>query len=522
MADEKRSWSVPVKLESLPDGKPVIVRVAGQSLILVREGSRVYAFGQRCPHYGMSLESGKICGGQVVCPWHQARFDLNTGRPLSPPGLKLLEVYQVRVVEGMVLVEQRLQTEKVVKVTSNRQIVIAGAGAAGVAAAMTLRRCGFDGQVTVISPESDWPYDRPSLTKDYLLGSASEEKIALFSPEDYQRNGIQFLFGRKVVGVQRGERKILLDNGQALSYEKLILATGGQPRKLGLAGAKMPGVFYLRTKRQALTIREYLPGVNRVVVIGSGFLGLETAASLRKKGLEVYVVTPENFPLGRIFGEHVGKYFLKIHQGKGINFYRQSRVVELISCPQGIAVLVDRGERVEAEMVIVGVGMEVDTSYLEKTGLNEIAGVPVDTRQRTADPDILAAGDLALVPDWLDGGRQRVEHWAEAERQGQEAARSVLELSPGEAGVPFFWTTQYNILFRYVGFSGKFDQVCFRGYPEEGNFLAGYFYQGRIAGCGGVGFQEELMTIRELLASRIPVKPEQFTDSNFDLRTLLP
>lgn len=506
--DEK--WQATVPLETIPEGKPFLLKVGGKTLLTFRQGAHVSVFSCRCPHYGLSLEKALVINQYFFCPWHLAKFDLKTGQVQSPPALTDLESYQVKVEEGMVFVRRSVKAKKAATVKEKPCFVILGAGAAGTAAALELRRCGFDGRIVLVSKETELPYDRPSLTKEYLTGAWTDQDIILKSAKDYQDEGIEIFWGSKVVEIKTSVKKVILQKGGELSYDKLLLATGASPRRLRMKGAELPGFFYLRSRQDAQAIRQWLPGCEKAVVIGSGFLGLEVASSLRKKALKVSVVTPDILPLNHILGKEVGEFFYRLHQSQGVIFYLENRVVSVSGRSRVEAVTLSDGQKVEAELVIAGAGIELELDYARKTELFTDQGVIVDEKQRTSDPDIMAAGDIALVPSSVPGQRLRVEHWAEAQRQGQQAARSMLGLFSGETGVPFFWTRQYNTTLRYVGFTGNFDTAVIRGRFDQNDFLVGYFYQGRPVGFGGVGRTQELVLLGELLRKKVSINKEEF------------
>ncbi|HPP12190.1 MAG TPA: FAD-dependent oxidoreductase, partial [bacterium] len=457
------------------------------------------------------------CQGQTSRSWHLASFEAKTGQRWRPPALAGLETFQVKVENGKVFLRQSSVPKKSIRIDESRCFVVAGAGAAAVAAASQLRQEGYTGRIILVSEETDLPYDRPSLTKAYLLGQRLDEDILLRQAADYEADGMELLPGRSVVRVQRKEKKLILEGGQQLCYEKLLLATGARPRKLSAPGAELPGVFYLRRLAEARVIRQRLAEVRKAVVVGSGFLGLEVAATLREKGIEVHLVTPEVIPLVRILGREAGEYFLKLHRKNGVFFHPECRV-SFSGKNRVEQVHLSNGEKIEADIVVAGVGVEIDLNYLEGTGLATAEGVIVDQRQKTADPDIFAAGDLARMLDPFDGCYRRMEHWAEAQRQGQEAARAMLGLSPGEPWVPFFWTRQYQVTFRYVGYGSKFDTVVTRGYPAAGEFLCGYFLQNRLVAVSGVGKTEDLVWLREILRRKLVVSQSQFASEDFDLK----
>jgi NADPH-dependent 2,4-dienoyl-CoA reductase/sulfur reductase-like enzyme len=353
------------------------------------------------------------------------------------------------------------------------RIVILGAGAAGHCAAETLRREGYRGQLVLIGADSDLPVDRPNLSKDYLAGTAPEEWMPLRPREFFDENRIELVLGARAISVDTGRKQVILEGGRGYGYDRLLLATGADPVRLELPGGDLPHVHYLRTLRHSRAIITTAAKAKHAVVIGSSFIGLEVAASLRARKLEVHVVGPDAVPLAKVMGPELGAFIRKVHEEHGVVFHLGTR-------PRAIdakSVTLDSGERVPAELVVIGVGVRPELSLAEKAGVAVDRGVLVDEYLQTSVADVFAAGDIARWPDRHSGERIRVEHWVVAERQGQTAARNMLGRREKFDAVPFFWSAHYDVGINYVGHAGTWDRIEIEGNFDEHNaavrFIAG-------------------------------------------------
>ena len=465
MADTpKRDLKAGVPLRELPDGAMLVGEVDGDAAVLVRRGEELFAVGAHCTHYHGPLADGLVAGDTVRCPWHHARFDLRTGEALRAPALDPIACWRVERVGDTVFVRERIAarsartTPKVAGAPTS--VVIVGGGAAGLAAAEMLRREGFDGALTMVSADDSPPVDRPNLSKDFLAGSAPDDWIPLRSPEFYADNRIDLRLATRVTALDVNAKRVQLDKGGALDYGALLLATGAEPVRLDIAGAASGHVFYLRTFADTKAIVARAQGAKRALVVGASFIGLEVAASLRTRGLEVHVVGPESMPLERVMGPEVGRVVREIHESHGVVFHLSRTVGRL----DGTRVTLSDATMLEADFVVVGVGVRPAIGLAEKAGIATDRGVSVDAYLETSARGVYAAGDIARWPDPHTREKIRVEHWVVAERQGQAAGRNVLgrQRQPFDA-VPFFWSQHYDVAINYVGHAEKWDAIAIDG-----------------------------------------------------------
>jgi NADPH-dependent 2,4-dienoyl-CoA reductase/sulfur reductase-like enzyme len=335
------------------------------------------------------------------------------------------------------------------------QIVIIGGGAAGFATAEMLRREGFGGRVTIVSADHDPPCDRPNLSKDYLAGTAPEEWIPLRPPEFYAENAIELRLGTTATALDVAGRRVMLSDGQALGFDKLLLATGAEPIRLQVPGAERPRVRTLRSLADSRDLIARSRKGGRAVIVGASFIGLEAAAALRHREVEVHVVAPEARPMERVLGPALGDFVRSLHEAHGIVFHL-GRTLAAIDAGR---VRLDDGAFLDAELVVVGIGVRPRLDLATQAGLAIDRGVLVDEYLETSAPGIFAAGDIARWPDAYSGERLRIEHWVVAERQGQTAARNMLGQRERYTAVPFFWSQHYDVSIDYVGHAASWDAI---------------------------------------------------------------
>ncbi len=484
-------FSAGVPLREIADGAMLAGHVQGKPVLVARRGEELFAVGAHCTHYGAPLADGLLVDDTVRCPWHHACFSLRTGEAVRAPALSAVARWEVQQRDGQVFVTRELTAADGASALPDRapppstpsSVVIVGGGAAGNAAAEMLRREGYAGPVTIISVDAAPPYDRPNLSKDYLAGSASEDWIPLRPTRFYAEHRIDLLLGRRVTALDTRGRHVTLDDGRSLPYGALLLATGAQPVHLPAHFHGGLPVHYLRTLADSRAIIAAAGGAKRVVVLGASFIGLEVAAALRMRGLEVHVVAPDARPLEKVLGAELGAFVQQLHEERGVVFHL-GRTAGQIDTK---AVTLGSGERIIADFVVAGIGVRPNVALAEGAGLRMDHGVVVNEYLETSAPSVYAAGDIASWPDPHTGERIRVEHWVVAERQGQTAARNILGRQVRFDAVPFFWSNHYDVALRYVGHAERWEDVVIDGDLERGDCTASFMSQGRTLAVVTVG-----------------------------------
>lgn len=514
----KNAWHKVATEDQLKDKALFGARIGTRSVVLARSGGRIYALGGKCSHYGAPLEKGRLLEHILTCPWHTARFDIATGQVKAPPALHDLAHYETKVEAGDVYIRKvRAEEPSVPRGKDDRTFLLLGAGAGGLNAALALRKIGFSGRLLMVTAEADLPYDRPSLSKSYMAGEVSRDDLFLETEPLYRRLGIEILKEYRATGVDRSAKTVTFANRRKLRYDKLLLATGGTPRVPDIKGARLPGVFVLRSLRNAQAVTEALSRAKAVAIIGGSFLGLEVAASLRSRGLDVHVVAPETVLMARVFGPQIGEFLKRRHEKDGLAFHLGRTVAEIMGGKRASGLVLSDGSRIAAEVVVAGIGVVPVTGYLQKSDLLVNGVVPVNSGFRTRDPDIFAVGDIALVPDPVTGETRRVEHWVEAERQGQHAALGMAGIEEPYRETPFFWTRQNEISIKYAGYASSFDSVAFRGDLEEEDVLAGYYREGALRAVAAMGRTREFLAALEIVKAGGRIPPSRFQDPAVDL-----
>ena len=465
------------------DGK-LVGRVGEEEVLLVLREDEVFAIGAHCSHYHAPLVDGLVLGGEIHCPWHHASFDLATGEVLRAPALDSLPCWTVERRDGKVFVrgQRPAKTRAPVPVEASKAMVIVGGGAAGLAAAAELRRLGFAGKLVMLSAEDAAPLDRPNLSKDYLAGGAPEEWLPLRPENFYSENGIDLRLGAVAKGLDAKARRLTLADGSALEFDRLLLATGAEPVRLQIPGAELPHVRTLRSLADCREIIARATKARRVVVLGASFIGLEVAASLRARGLEVHVAAPEKIPMERVLGAEIGAFVRKLHEEHGVIFHLE----DVATAIDERRVTLKSGKSLEAELVVAGVGVRPRLELAEKAGLAMDRGVLVDAFLETSAPGIYAAGDIARWPDPHSGERIRVEHWVVAERQGAVAGRNMLGARETFDAVPFFWSQHYDTPINYVGHAEGWDAIVVEGDIAARDCLLRYMRDGRALAVASI------------------------------------
>jgi apoptosis-inducing factor 3 len=463
-------------VHDLRDGAMVSGQVDGEEVIVTRRGDEFFAIAAHCTHYGGPLAEGLVVGDTVRCPWHHACFSLRTGEALRAPALDPISCWRVEKLGDEIRVHGKLAPSPPRRVANGpSSIVIVGGGAAGLAAADMLRRGGYHGPLTIVSADDAPPVDRPNLSKDYLAGTAQADWIPLRSRDYYHDRKIALLLGSRVSSLDTKSRRILLESGKALEFGALLLATGADPVHLPIEGANESQLYYLRTFADSKAIIAKAESAKRVAVIGASFIALEVAASLRARGIVVDVVAPQRQPLEAVMGAEVGLFIRKLHETHGVRFHLR----ETVKAVGGRTVTLSGGTSLDADFLVLGVGVQPSLALAEQAGLAIDRGITVNEYLETSAPGIFAAGDIARWPDPHTGERIRVEHWVVAERQGQVAARNILGLREKFDAVPFFWSQHYDVAINYVGHAEKWDAVEIDGSLEARNCALTYKKSGR-------------------------------------------
>ena len=499
MSEDKPKLSGPdftqgVDTTAVADGGMLLGHARGEPVLLVRRGEEFFAIGATCTHYGAPLVDGLLVDNTIRCPWHHACFHLDTGEAVRAPALCAVSVWRVEQVRdaarqytpveqkvSAVYVREKLQPARRSTAVADgpagapEAIVIVGSGGAGNAAALMLRQEGYVGTITMLSADTSPPYDRPNLSKGTLAGTGDAVVTPPRTLSFYREQGIDLRLSVHVTRIDTAHKRVELEDGSTCNYDALLLATGADPVHLEIPGADLPHVHYLRTQADCEALIAAAKGAERVVVIGASFIGLEVAASLRARKLSVDVVGREAKPMAKVLGADVGDFMRRLHEQHGVTFHLGRSPASI----DATGVTMDNDERIEADLVVIGVGVKPNIALAQQAGLAFDRGVTVDEYLQTSVPGIYAVGDIARWPDRLTGERIRIEHWVVAERQGQTAARNMLGMRERFDAVPFFWTEQYDFGLAYVGHAASFDKVQIEGDLEKRDCKISYSRNGR-------------------------------------------
>jgi len=489
MAEQQTSLIGPdltkgVALADLVNGR-LLGHVGDHEILLVQADSELFAIGAHCSHYHAPLADGVVVGKTVRCPWHHACFNLRSGEALRPPALSPVECWEVEQRDGRIFVREKREQPKQRPTQATKgvdRIVIIGGGAAGFAAAERLRRRGFEGGIDMLSQDQAAPVDRPNLSKDYLAGSAPEDWLPLRPDAYYAEQDIELHLNSEVVRVDMKSREVTVAGGKTLAFDRLLLATGAEPVRLPIPGADQPHVHSLRSLADCRAIIETAKTARRALVIGASFIGLEVAAALRTRGIEVVVVAPEARPMERVLGPQMGDFIRALHETHGVVF----RLQDTVAAIDGRRATLKGGDILEADLVVVGVGVRPRLTLAEQAGLTIDRGVVVNAFLETNVPGVYAAGDIARWPDPHSGEAIRVEHWVVAQRQGQTAATNMLGQNEPFDAVPFFWSQHYDVPINYVGHAERWDEIAIDGAIEAKDCLVRYKRNGRVLAVASI------------------------------------
>ena len=513
----------------LRDGELREVEVGGKKCLLLSCDGALRAFGARCTHYDGPLAKGLLHDGRLVCPWHHGTFDARTGDLLDPPPLSGLTPFDVRVESGDVYVDrpddaprQRAMPMVGREPGDERTFVVLGGGAAGAAAVEGLRQHGFAGRIVLVVREGRRPYDRPNLTKDYLAGSATADWLPLRPASFYEKHAIELLEA-DVTSLDAATRRLAFADGTSMTPDAVLVCTGATPRRLKAPGSDLPGVFTLRSWSDCDAIiaaaqgavegaaqgavqpaQAAVQGGARAIVVGASFIGMETAASLRERGLEVTVVAPDETPLAAQLGPQVGAFLRARHEEHGVQFRLGRTIVRFDGEDRLRAAQLDDGSRLDADLVIVGVGVEPATAFVTNAARGADQSLEVDDQLRVNGHGVWAAGDVASYPEPHVGGRARIEHWRLAEQMGRAAAASMAGKGTPFAGVPAFWTQQFGLRVVSVGVGRGGDDSFAVGDVAGGDFTV-FFARGDVLVAAAGTRDLDLAAFSELMrAGRLP------------------
>lgn len=479
-----------IAIADLQDGQMQVGHVGDESVLLVRQGEEFFAIGASCSHYSGPLGEGLLVGDTVRCPWHHACFSLRTGEAIRAPALSAVACWSVGRREGRVFVQGRKPSPAPAVAATGAaggtkqpdSIVIVGAGGAGFAAAELLRRQRYAGRIVMLGDEDAAPLDRPNLSKDYLAGNAQEDWIPLRPAGYYADNAIDLRLGRKVGRIDVGARRVELAGGESIDFDRLLIATGAEANRLPIPGFELPHVSTLRSLADCRAIIDRATRARRAVVLGASFIGLEVAAALRARSIEVHVVAPDAHPMQRILGPALAQFIRSLHEERGVIFHLEDAPLAI----DARQVHLKSGVALDADLVVAGVGVRPRTQLAADAGLAIDRGVLVDPCLQTSAPGIYAAGDIARWPDPHSGERIRVEHWVVAQRQGQTAALNMLGAGQRFDAVPFFWSQHYDVPINYVGHAEAWDEISVDGDVAAGDCLVRYLQGGRVAAAASI------------------------------------
>lgn len=458
------------RFTDLREDRGTRIDIGSLKILLLRAGERVHAYQAECPHAQGPLEEGAVCNGRLICPWHKATFAVEDGQLCEPPALSSLTRYPAKVVDGDVQVDdQPLPRIEAARPPDSRCFVIIGAGAAGTAAVAALREKGYAGRLVLIDREAAAGYDRTVLSKFVLAGDMSpQETPPLLDESFYGEQRIERVTG-DVIRLDAAAKRVSLVDGRTFDYDAALLASGGEPKPLSVPGAHLQNILTLRSRQDAERILETAKPGTRVVIIGDSFIGLESASALRQHGLEVSVVARHETPFSKQFGERIGMTIRSLHEDHGVVFHASTEAKQFEGADKVEAVLLNNGERLPADLVLIGVGVSPATDLLEGVELDDDGALPVSDGMRAAE-GLWAAGDIVSFP--LEDVPTRIEHWRVAQQQARIAAQNMMGESARYADVPFFWTYHFDKTFEMLGHADQWERIVFEGNLEQYTFIA--------------------------------------------------
>ena len=402
---------------------------------------------------------------------------------------------------------------------TDQTFVIVGASLAGAKAAETLRDEGFDGHVVLLGVEAERPYERPPLSKEYLRGE-TRDKPYVHDDGYYEGNDIKLRTSTEVESIDPDASEVVLAGGERIGYDRLLLTTGSEPRRLSVPGSDLDGILYLRTVADSDAIAERIEAGGKLVTIGAGWIGAEIAASARTKGCEVTVLEMAALPLERVLGPELGAIYRDIHTDHGVELLAETALESFEGSGSVESVRTADGRTIDADFVVVGIGVAPRTKLAEDAGLDVENGVLTTERLETSAQGVYAAGDIANATHPHLGQRIRVEHWANALNQGPAAARNMLGKDAPYDKIPYFFSDQYDVGMEYAGYATDWDEVVFRGDVDAREFVAFWLRDGRVLAGMNVNVWDVTDDIQELIRSKATIDPKLLTDTDVPLDEL--
>jgi len=493
-----------LKLSNLPIGDSHQIDHGDYKVLLTNVDGTVYAVESKCSHFGLPLENAALNGHRLRCPFHHACFDVRDGSQLEAPGLDGIATFGVQIIDGEIHVSEAPLSKPAAPGAGDFShklddghfgYAIVGGGVAAANAVYGIRENDASGSIVLITSEDLPPYDRTHVSKALLDGGKDISDLPLHSEAFYRERGVTLLEKTTAEEVDVENKRITLSAGKTLTYDKVLLATGGSPRKLKVPGSDLGNIFTIRNAKDGKAAREQVSEGTKVVVVGGSFIGLEAAMSLGKQGGDVTVVSPEEVLFEGPFGKKVGKYVQQLHEAAGVTFRLGRKSAAFTGDGKVASVTLDNGEELPAEVVVVGIGVRPVTNYLRGLAGTSDGGLKVDNHLACNVADTWAAGDIACYPD--REGAARIEHWKVAAQQGRVAGRNMAGAGEPYTMLPFFWSNQQGVNFRYAGHATEYNDILFDGEPGDGPFLAFYLRDEHVQAVLGVKRDADVATIAE-------------------------